>query len=680
MLGSLGNVPRSAWKNLGQPVVDLTKFVFSPTEEEAAGGTVIGSPISTAINLARAAQKIGPQDLLKAVIEDYKQAYGGAENIERTLTEDPVRVALDMATPIGPLIQATKLPSIRNVLGQKLAKVYGKPAAKQIATSIIPAETGTVLNTTMQRPIEQAISDFGIIPAQAGGGQRALAIASKSPEIENILAKQREAVRATAQREFLDPLGITLGESRGQLAQRVGEYGAKKRTDVLKSLGEEHAAIAARINQNKINVPVGTKLDTSSILGPDGQPITTAIPQFKELRGPIELGLSKVQAQNARNRIDAFADSFVANDLVNQQFNKVKGLLDAILDNPTKENTSKLLGDFDTLEATRRAIDDIRTEMPRFLDKAKGREVNNILTSVRDALGTDITRSIRKSNASLGERYEKYLAHSNQQLSKIATPVTRPFMQSKADISGAAKALDPESGISNVLGTDQKFSKFTAAMGTEKGREVLLSEMFRRALVPGTQGLNAGAMTQFMAKNPVKFRQVMDSTQRAGLTRFVRALEAQNRGDDLTRLSNVMSNEGRGAQIRIGAGLASGYGYAPIAGAAQEAFLWLDSKVMSKLLTNPKFSFAAADLMGTKAGTLNAAARTKNMIKFLGKANVPLVVLRSGKDPVEAYATGDGKIIPLETEEEIDPFKLDESGPSTPIKQEEGEIDPFKLD
>lgn len=673
MLGSLGNVPRSAWKNIGQPLWDLSSFgaeALNPFTSHQRRQELIQQAASIPENIP---------NIIKNIIEDYKQAYGGTENIERTLTEDPVRVALDMATPLGPFIRATKVPSLRNVLGQKLAKAYGKPAAKQIATSIIPSETGTVLNTTMQRPIEQAISEFGITPAQAGGGQRALTIASKSPEIENILSKQREAVRNVAQSQFLEPSGITLGESRGDLAKRLETFGAKRRANILEALGTERAAIASRINQKKVQVPMGVKLDTSSVLGPDGNPITTAIPQFKEIKGPIELGLSKVYAKSARDRINTFAESFAANDLVNQQFNKVKGLLDSILDNPTKENSSKLLGDFDTLEATRRAIDDIRTEMPRFLDKTKGREVNNILTNIRDALGKDITSSLYRSDSAIGKRYEGYLKHSSEQLSKIATPTTRPFMQSGADISGAKKALDSESAIGNVLGTDQKFTRFTSAMGKEKGKEVLLSEMFRRATVPGTQGLNAESMIQFMSKNPTKFRQVMDSTQRAGLTRFVRALEVQNRGDDLTRLSNVMSNQGSNGAIRLSGGALGGSTYALASGATQEAFLWLDSKIMSKLLTNPKFSFAAADLMGTKAGTLNAAARTKNMIKFLGKANIPLTVLRSGKDPVEAYATGDGKIIPLETEEEIDPFKLDESGPATPIKQDENEIDPFKL-
>lgn len=187
---SIGEVPAHAASNFLTSLGGQLKQMY-----EGAKG-VVTHPLDTAVNLGKLATSVNPiyqgvtglaelaakalpeehQLLLQgvlhdigqprsALIDDLSKAYGGAEEIKRTLAEDPARFLMDAATiATGGELALAKLPGVAG----KVGKVSGVAA-----TALDPISLAAKATTAVAEPATRAI-----LGTRTGAGGAALADAA----------------------------------------------------------------------------------------------------------------------------------------------------------------------------------------------------------------------------------------------------------------------------------------------------------------------------------------------------------------------------------------------------------------------------------------------------------------------------------------------------------------------
>jgi hypothetical protein len=224
---ALRNTPKSAvmyGKSLVDPVlhpVDTAKAVGNVAvgAAQSATGSTLGMDDKTAF-----AQAIG---------DYYKNRYGGMENIKKTVSEDPVSVAGDIAAVLslggGALSKAGKLSDITSAARagglMSQAATWIDPmtmAVRPIAATGLPEKLyGAALkpSTTLSPEERAAVISAGMgekIPVSYGG-------ALKNGDIRRDLAGQLEKALTSANTPMIDPLAAA-DRMRGTVQDALTSY------------------------------------------------------------------------------------------------------------------------------------------------------------------------------------------------------------------------------------------------------------------------------------------------------------------------------------------------------------------------------------------------------------------------------------------------------------------------
>ncbi len=247
----LSSVPGNAAKNLPGSVWD-------------AGSAAVGAlthPIRTIEGLSKAGR--GAIDLLspgfdpqnrpvaEAVGRDFVKAYGGWENVKRTIAEDPARFLMDASTLLtGGGAVAAKAPGLLGKAGEaarvagetinpitasmKAAGAITAPAADWLSSRITESVYKLPVKTKLgkREAMTETIKDYGVQPSKAGWIKVKDTITDlnkKSSELKAYATEAGGGVRKEVVAQSLDDFAETLkGSDLPKTAQLVVENYKKK--------------------------------------------------------------------------------------------------------------------------------------------------------------------------------------------------------------------------------------------------------------------------------------------------------------------------------------------------------------------------------------------------------------------------------------------------------------------
>lgn len=186
------------------------------------------------------------------------------------------------------------------------------------------------------------------------------------------------------------------------------------------------------------------------------------------------------------------------------------------------------------------------------------------------------------------------------------------------------KLKSAEEGLREVLREDNSadFDRLTNILGKKRTAELMKEAFISEAFDQGGRFSTTKARSFLMAQKS-KFLKTLSSEERHSINRFMAALDINDRRAEAARYIPAMS---RGAENNMIAAIPS-IGMTPpgkmsamtgrILGRA--GYFNIEKHILSKLVTNPQFSYAAARLMELPAGSTAAKGPLKTILGQIGK-------------------------------------------------------------
>jgi uncharacterized membrane protein len=203
------NVLKSGFNQITNLVESLAAPVVSPQQTaKALGGTALG-----ALQLAIPGEQDAEKTYAQPIIDDYKRAYGGVDNIKETLYNDPFRVASDLSSIL--FLGAGAIPKVG-----KLAKVAERARkASEVANPlniVIPTPNNTIVKGISQERKSAAADKLmrsalkvPTAPKEAANAEKAIRAAIR----EQILPNKKGAEKTQNLIDELDTTGDAMVDS-----------------------------------------------------------------------------------------------------------------------------------------------------------------------------------------------------------------------------------------------------------------------------------------------------------------------------------------------------------------------------------------------------------------------------------------------------------------------------------
>jgi hypothetical protein len=199
---------------------------------------------------------------------------------------------------------------------------------------------------------------------------------------------------------------------------------------------------------------------------------------------------------------------------------------------------------------------------------------------------------------------------------------------------GSIQSLkSPEQSIDIPLESDAEFGRFMTTMGKERSSQFLREELLTRAFDTTAGAFDAASARTFIREHTGKFMKALDSEERHAVNKFIASLDMQQRRlASLSYTPAAQASGGRQFQALIGAAAVTGpKGLTSMVAGRQAAGLGtiiFERKALAKIMSNPKFAYAAAGLMELPGGTPATKGKLRTVLQAAAKAGVNFKLLR----------------------------------------------------
>jgi hypothetical protein len=214
-----------------------------------------------------------------------------------------------------------------------------------------------------------------------------------------------------------------------------------------------------------------------------------------------------------------------------------------------------------------------------------------------------------------------------------------------------ARLKSAEEGIKEAFRANNSadFDRQSRILGKEKTADFLKEEFISQIHDPTTGQFSTEAGRKFLKAHQSKYLKTLSSEERHSINRFMAAMDYHDaRRNTLNYVPSLSRGEENSLKSALGIAvtnpLKSGLSQASGRQLSNFAYFGIDKLILNKLVTKPKFAYAAARLTELPAGSNAAKGPLKTILGLVGKAGVTIKLDINGQE-IEMAPSEDGQFI-----------------------------------